>query len=178
MAIVNRICFFVFAVGLGIGQGFQPVSAFNYGAKRYERVKKAFYFTWSMGEAAIGCLIVVCFILSGNLIGIFRNDERVIEIGIVALRYNLLGLLLQPGIVTISMLFQSIGENKYSAFVAMLRSGLCFIPVLVIFRVAFGLFGVQIAQPVADLLTFFITIPIGIKYVQTMIDNEKKISLP
>ena len=165
MSIVNRICFFIFAVGLGIGQGFQPVSAFNYGAKKYGRVRKAFYFTWMAGEVLLGILAIVGIILSGNLVGIFRDDRRVIEIGTVALRYQLLALFVQPFSICISMLFQSVGENKKAAFVSLLRSGACFIPLLVIFSSFFGLFGIQIAQPAADGLTFLFTLPIGVSYM-------------
>ncbi|MCM1287616.1 MAG: MATE family efflux transporter [Clostridium sp.] len=165
MSIVNRICFFIFAVGLGIGQGFQPVAAFNYGAKRFERVRKAFYFTWAAGEVLLGILAIIGIILSGNLVGIFRDDKSVIEIGTVALRYQLLALFVQPFSICTSMLFQSVGENKKAAFVSLLRSGACFIPLLLLFSNLFGLFGIQIAQPAADLLTFLLTLPIGVSYM-------------
>lgn len=165
MSIVNRICFFIFAVGLGIGQGFQPVAAFNYGAKKYGRVRKAFYFTWMAGEVLLGILAIIGIILSGNLVGIFRDDKRVIEIGTVALRYQLLALFVQPFSICTSMLFQSVGENKKAAFVSLLRSGAFFIPLLLLFSNLFGLFGIQIAQPAADLLTFLLTLPIGVLYM-------------
>ncbi|MDE5872928.1 MAG: MATE family efflux transporter, partial [Lachnospiraceae bacterium] len=165
MSIVNRICFFIFAVGLGIGQGFQPVAAFNYGAKKYGRVKKAFYFTWMAGEALLGILAIIGIILSGYLVGVFRDDKSVIEIGTVALRYQLLALFVQPFSICVSMLFQSVGENKKAAFVSLLRSGACFIPLLLLFSNLFGLFGIQIAQPAADVLTFVLTLPIGVSYM-------------
>lgn len=165
MSIVNRICFFIFAVGLGIGQGFQPVAAFNYGAKKYGRVKKAFYFTWMAGEVLLGILAIIGIILSGYLVGVFRDDKSVIEIGTVALRYQLLALFVQPFSICVSMLFQSVGENKKAAFVSLLRSGACFIPLLLLFSNWFGLFGIQIAQPAADVLTFLLTLPIGVSYM-------------
>ncbi len=168
MSIVNRICFFVFAVGLGIGQGFQPVASFNYGAKRYDRVRKAYYFTWAAGEVMLGILAIAGIILSGNLIGIFRDDPRVIEIGTVALRLQLFALFVQPVSICTSMLFQSIGENKKAAIVSMLRSGACFIPLLIILNDKFGLTGVQTAQPVADLITFIITMPMGLAYINKL----------
>ncbi len=168
MTIVNRICFFVFAVGLGIGQGFQPVASFNYGAKRYDRVRKAYYFTWVAGEFMLGILAIAGIILSGNLIGIFRDDPRVIEIGTVALRLQLFALFVQPVSICTSMLFQSIGENKKAAIVSMLRSGAFFIPILIILNDKFGLTGVQTAQPVADLITFIITMPMGMAYINKL----------
>lgn len=165
MSIVNRICFFIFAVGLGIGQGFQPVAAFNYGAKKYGRVKKAFYFTWMAGEVLLGILAIIGIILSGYLVGVFRDDKSVIEIGTIALRYQLLALFVQPFSICVSMLFQSVGENKKAAFVSLLRSGACFIPLLLLFSNWFGLFGIQIAQPAADVFTFLLTLPIGVSYM-------------
>lgn len=174
MSIVNRICFFIFAVGLGIGQGFQPVSAFNYGAGKYERVKKAFYFTWVSSEVILGILAIIGIILSGNLVGIFRDDAAVIEIGTVALRYQMMALFIQPISICTSMLFQSVGENKKASYVSMLRSGVCFIPILIIFSYAFGLFGIQIAQPVADVFTFFLTMPLGLSYIHKLGNMNNK----
>ena len=176
MSIVNRICFFIFAVGLGIGQGFQPVAAFNYGAKKYGRVKKAFYFTWMAGEVLLGILAIIGIILSGYLVGVFRDDKSVIEIGTVALRYQLLALFVQPFSICVSMLFQSVGENKKAAFVSLLRSGACFIPLLLLFSNWFGLFGIQIAQPAADVLTFLLTLPIGVSYMIKLKRLEQEMS--
>lgn len=178
MSIVNRICFFIFAVGLGIGQGFQPVAAFNYGAKKYGRVKKAFYFTWMAGEVLLGILAIIGIILSGYLVGVFRDDKSVIEIGTVALRYQLLALFVQPFSICVSMLFQSVGENKKAAFVSLLRSGACFIPLLLLFSNWFGLFGIQIAQPAADVLTFLLTLPIGVSYMIKLKQLEQAMFTP
>jgi len=111
-SIVNRITFFIFAVGVGVGQGFQPVASFNYGAGLYSRVKKAFYFTTGAGEAFLGLLAIFGLLFSGYLIGLFRNDTTVIAIGTVALRFQLVALYFQPLTICANMLFQSIGENK------------------------------------------------------------------
>ena len=132
MSIVNRITFFVFAVGLGIGQGFQPVASFNYGAKKYTRVKKAFFFTLTVGEIILGLFAIIAFFVSGNLVALFRDDAQVISIGTLALRFQLMALFLQPIIICTNMLFQSVGANKLAAFTALLRSGLYFIPTIII----------------------------------------------
>ena len=168
MSIVNRICFFVFAVGLGIGQGFQPVCGFNYGAKRFDRVKKAFYFTVAAGETFLGVLAVVGMFLSGQLIGCFRNDAEVIAIGTVALRYQLVALFFQPITICATMLFQSVGANKYATFFSILRSGLIFIPILVVLQHFIGLTGVQSAQAIADVATFVITLPAVIRFMKKL----------
>lgn len=172
MSIVNRISFFIFAVGLGIGQGFQPVSAFNYGAKKYERVRKAFYFTWSAGEIFLGVLAVVGIFISGNLVGIFRDDPQVIQIGTVALRFQLAALFFQPLTIFASMLFQSIGENRSATFLSMLRSGLLFVPLIIVLSKIMGLLGIQMAQTLADVIAFVITLPLTIRFLKKLPKEE------
>ncbi len=173
MTIVNRICFFNFAVGLGIGQGFQPVAAFNYGAKKYGRVKHAFMFTLILGEIVLSLLAVTCMLFSSMLVGIFRNDPEVISIGTFALRVQLCSLFFLPLSVCTNMLFQSVGENGPASFLSMTRSGLFFIPLIIILPKVIGLAGVEISQTISDILTFFITIPFAAVFFRKPIFKEK-----
>lgn len=159
MSIVNRLNFFMFAVGLGIGQGFQPVCGFNYGAKRYDRVKEAFKFTFLLSEITLGLMATIGLLLSPVLIGVFRNDPDVIEIGTFALRVSCIALFTQPLSVMANMTFQSTGNRGLAVFSAILRSGLYFIPLLLILESVFGIKGIQIAQPMADVLSFFTVLP-------------------
>lgn len=164
MTIVNRICFLVFAVGLGIGQGFQPVSAFNYGAKKYKRVRSAYLFTLAAGETMLGVLAVVGMIFSGSLVGLFRDDPEVIDIGTVALRAQLIALFFHPLCVCTNMLFQSIGKNASATFLSTLRNGLAFIPVIIVLTKLLGLTGIEISQTVADIITFMISVPFTVSF--------------
>lgn len=164
MTIVNKICFFVFAIGLGIGQGFQPVAAFNYGAKKYKRVKKAFFFTFFVGELFLGALAIIGMIIARPLVSIFRDDPEVIRIGIVALRVQFSALFFQPICVCTNMLFQSIGKNASATFLATLRSGLAFIPTIIILTKLYGLLGVEISQTVGDIITFIISVPFTVYF--------------
>lgn len=164
MAIVNRISFFIFSAGLGIGQGFQPVSAFNYGAKKYDRVKKGFFFTLGAGEILMGIIAVAGMVYSSHLIGFFRNDCEVIEIGNRALMAQLIALFFQPLSICANMMFQSIGKNKTATFLSVLRSGLFFIPVLIILSQVMGLAGVEVSQPVADVMTFAVSVPFTLRF--------------
>ena len=173
MSIVNRITFFIFAVGLGIGQGFQPVASFNYGAKIYSRVKRAFYFTLGAGELLLGVFVVFGLLFSNHLIGIFRDDLMVIAIGTLSLKLQLLSLFFHPLTICSNMLFQSIGENKKATFLSMLRSGILFIPILLILTKFFGLFGVQSAQAIADVLSFFISAPLVLSFFKNLPQDQK-----
>ncbi len=152
MSIVSRISFFVFALALGIGQGFQPVSAFNFGARKYARLRKAFRVTVMMSESVIVAAAAVCFLLSGQLIGVFRNDPRVIEIGIRALRLQMATVIFLPFTMCAEMLYQSTGHRLGASFMSSARSGLFFIPTLLILSRLRGLNGIQEAQPAAYLL--------------------------
>ena len=165
MSIVNRICSFIFSVALGIGQGFQPVSAFNYGAKKYGRVRQGFCFTLGLSEVLLGTIAVVGMIYSSHFVAFFRNDPKVIDIGNFALSVQLAALFFQPLTVCSNMLFQSVGKNGTAMFLAMLRSGLCFIPVIVLLSRVLGLTGVEISQTVADVLAFFISLPFTLRFL-------------
>ncbi len=172
MSIVNRICFLIFAVGLGLGQGFQPVCAFNYGAKKYSRVRKSFWFTVGAGEMFLGILAIVGMFVCSDLVGIFRDDPEVIRIGTFALQAQLISLFFIPLTVCANMMFQSVGSNKRATLLSALRSGLCFIPTIVLLSYLVGLTGVQISQTVADVLTFVITVPFVISFLRNLPVNE------
>ena len=154
MSIVSRITFFVFALALGIGQGFQPVSAFNYGAKKYGRLRQAFRVTVMMAEAILIVMAGAGFLFSGQLIGLFRDDPRVIEIGTRALRLQFATLLFLPFTMAVEMLYQSTGHRLGASLLSSARSGLFFIPALVVLSALRGLDGIQEAQPLAYVLAF------------------------
>lgn len=159
MSIVSRISMFIFSVGLGMGQGFQPVCGFNYGAGKYSRVKKAFCFTLVVSEVMMGTMAVIGLICSPQAIIMFRNDPEVIEIGTRALQYQCIALFFQPLVVLANMTLQSTGQRFGATFLSMLRSGLYFIPILLLLTYYTGLTGIQAAQPVADVLSFVTAIP-------------------
>jgi putative MATE family efflux protein len=174
MSIVNRICFFIFSVALGIGQGFQPVSAFNYGAKKYNRVRQGFFFTLCVGEVLLGSVALAGMFFTDELVGFFRDDPQVIAIGSVALSAQLIALFFQPLSVCANMMFQSIGKNGIATFLAMLRSGLFFVPVIVILSHMLGIRGVEISQTVADILTFFTALPFCVRFLRELKTMETK----
>lgn len=154
MSIVSRISMFVFSFALGIGQGFQPVSGFNYGAGKYRRVRKAFLFTAALSEGLIIVISLFVMLCSNNLIGIFRNDATVIEIGTRALRLHCMSLLFLPACMVTEMLMQSTGQRLSASLLSSLRSGVFFIPLLLILAKIRGLSGIQEAQPLAYVLAF------------------------
>lgn len=154
MSIVSRIVMFVFSVSIGIGQGFQPVSGFNFGAKKYNRLKEAFRFTFFLAEVVMAAAVVIVMIYSEKLILILRDDQSVIEIATRSLRLNCAALLFVPLCMVTEMLFQSTGKQLGAAILSSLRSGLFFIPALIILSRLRGLYGIQEAQPLAYMISF------------------------
>lgn len=164
MSIVSRVCNFIFAIALGISQGFQPVSAFNYGAKKFKRVKRAFVFCCGLSMIILGVLSVLSLIFSGHIIGLFRDDADVISVGTFALRAQCIVLFISPITLAASMMFQGAGENLASSIASFLRSGITFIPMVAVLPRFFGIYGIQLAQPVADVISFVIVMPLIVRF--------------
>lgn len=159
MSVVNRFSAFIMCVGLGIGQGYQPVASFNYQAKEYKRVKKGLLVTMAIGFVFIACLSIPGLVFAENIIYVFQKNEEVVTIGTAALRYACIGTLFMPLSVPVNMLYQSIRAAGVSSFLSLLRSGLMFIPTLLITTHLFGIVGIQISQPLADVLTGLVSVP-------------------
>lgn len=168
MGIVGKVNFFVFALALGLGQGFQPVSSFNYGAGKYSRVKKAFWFTVGLSEVFLGVMMVVVLVFCEPIIEIMRSDPDVIAFGSVALRWQSIALIVQPLGVCSNMMFQSCGKKLLAAITAVLRSGVYFIPLVAVLSRLWGELGIQTAQPIADLLMFITSIPLTYSFMKQL----------
>lgn len=164
MSIVSRIINFLFSVGLGIGQGYQPVASFNHGAGLYSRVRKGFFFTWFFGTAFLGVCAIIAFVFADPVVSVFRDDADVIAIGRVAMRYQCISLLFIPFTVCNNMMFQCTGKSLQASILASFRSGVCFIPMILILSRLYGLGGIEISQALADIVGALICIPFTVKY--------------
>lgn len=158
MSIVSRISFFVMAVAIGIGQGFQPVSSFNYGAGKYDRVKKAFWTTVIMSEILLIVLAIPTTIFANDIVRIFRDDPLVVEYAVRALRLHCIALIVVPITMVTEMGFQSTGQRLLASISSSLRSGAIFIPTLLILAHFRGMDGIQEAQPLSFVGSFVICI--------------------
>lgn len=172
MGYVGRTSNLIFSVGVGIGQGFQPVAAFNYGAKKYSRVKKGAYVTLAVGAAFIGVLSVICYAFAPQVISLFRKDAEVVQIGGEALRIMCLFLICLPVSVVGNMLFQSIGKSMTALILACLQSGLLFIPLCIILANVFGIRGIEVAQPVAYFCSAAISLPVTVRFLGKLPADE------
>ena len=164
MSIVSRVGFFVFAVAIGIGQGFQPVSAFNYGAGKHDRVRKAFFTTVVLSELTMLVFSIFVFFNAGDIVWRFREDMEVVKVGTRALQLYVLAQVTLPPSMSCEMLYQSTGRRLGATILSAMRSGIFFIPALLILSRIRGLAGIQEAQPLAFLLSFPVSIIFIIVY--------------
>lgn len=166
MSVVSRYSMFLMCVGLGIGQGFQPVAAFNYQAKKYKRVKQGLVFTMCFGLVFIGGISLISIAAADPIIAIFQKNPEVIEVGRAALRYAAIGMLFMPFSVPVNMLYQSIQKPTISSILSLIRSGAITIPILLIGVPVLQLTGIQIAQPCADVIAGLISIPFIVNFLK------------
>ena len=158
MSILNRYIMFINSAVIGFGQGFQPVCAFCYGAKRYRRVKEAFTFCAKVATVILTALAAVSLVFAGQIISLFRDDPEVIRIGTVALRLQLLTMPLWGYYIMCNMMTQSIGLSARSTVISAAQRGIFLIPMLIVLPLAFGLFGLQAAQPAADICALVLSV--------------------
>ena len=168
MSIVSRIFLFIISVAIGVGQGLQPVASFNYGARKYRRVRQAAIFTIEAAFCMLVVLVGLCWVNGDVLIRLFRDDPAVTAVALPAFHYQCLAMLLQPIIVVANMTFQSVGASGRATFLACCRQGVFFIPLILILPRTHGLFGVEICQPIADVLTFLVSLPFLIAFLQQL----------
>lgn len=160
MSIVNRISFFVYSVVIGLGQGYQPLCGFCYGAGLYKRVREGFRYCVKLGTVFLSICAVLGFLFSGKIIELFRDDAEVIRIGITAFRWQLIAYPLITYVVATNMMLQTIRKTGAANLVAAARSGLFFIPLIFILPHFLGLTGVEMCQSMSDICAFLLSWPI------------------
>ena len=160
MSIVNRICMFFMSIIVGLGQGFQPFCGFCYGARLYERLKKGYWFTVKIGTAFLFVFVLVGFCFSSWGISVFRDDPNVIEIGVVALRFQLITIVTGSFIMTSNMMMQTCRKPLKANLLSAARRGLYFIPLIIVLPHYFGLLGVEMCQAWSDVFSFLTTVPV------------------
>ena len=166
MSVVSRYAMFLMCVGLGMGQGFQPVASFNYSAKKYDRVKKGLVFLIIFAIIVIGGASAVSIFMAPQIIRLFQEAPEVIEVGTPALRNYAFGMIFMSFSVPVNMLYQSIQKPTVSSVLSMIRSGAVTIPILLIGVPLLGLPVIQTAQPIADVIAGCISIPFIIHFLR------------
>ena len=173
MAIATRTAHISYSVLIGFGHGFQPVCGFNYGAKLYDRVKRAFWFLVKVGTGVMTFNSIMAFIWAPQIIAFFRADDpEVIRLGAIALKAQCMAFPFVGWFTSCSMLCQITRQTLKASFLAAARQCLFFIPGLYFLSHCYGLNGIIYTQPSADILSFIISLPIGISVLRGLKSRE------
>jgi putative MATE family efflux protein len=169
ITIVQRVFMMAGSLVAGIGQGFQPVCGFNYGAKLYSRVKQGFKFSLIVMTIPLIPFGILGFIFAPDIIALFRPDDPLlIEIGAKAFRYQCYTVPLLGWVTINSMMMQTMGKAFEASLLAVARQGLFMLPLLFLLTPLLGFTGILVSQPAADLGTFILSIPLSIRVFREM----------
>lgn len=163
VSIANKIYMLLRSMLIGVGQGFQPVAGYNFGAKKYSRVRKSFNSAVIIDTVYGIVAATILFFLSDRIMGVFRpGDTEVIDIGGKMLRYLCMSLPVLGYSTFVNQLYQSLGFVLPATILASCRQGIFFIPLILLLPRYIGISGIQLTQAIADLVTFVVSIPFHI----------------
>ncbi|WP_288886396.1 MATE family efflux transporter [uncultured Eubacterium sp.] len=172
MSITTRVMMMLGSAVIGFGQGYQPVCSYNYGAKLKDRVREGYFFCVKYGTIFLVFAGAICFIFAPDIIWAFRKDEEVVAVGKVALRFQACVLPCMATTVITNMMLQSMGKGIKASITSSARSGIFFIPLILILPRVFGIRGVEVTQTIADILAMGIAIPFAVSELRKMEKTE------
>ncbi len=178
----TRIMMFLYSAVIGFGQGFQPVCGFNYGAKKHDRVIRAFWFCVRVSFFVLCIFTVGGYIFAEGITNaVAGSSKTAAKIAAFTFRAQLIVFPLMSWVTMCNMMLQTMGLTSRATIVAMLRQGIAFIPTvlllpLIISTLGFdGLLGIQLTQTVADIISFAVSLPIGIGVIGKMKSQQGEI---
>ena len=170
MGVVIRLVSMGSLTIFGFIKGFQPIAGYSYGAKKFNRLHEAIKTSiiWSTILALFSTSIVSQF-ASGNL--------EMMKVGASSLRVNGISLMLFGFYTVYSSLFLALGKGKEGFILGACRQGICFVPVILVLPMIWGLNGILYAQPVADVLSAIITVFMAIHLHRELNEAEKQAAI-
>ncbi len=154
--ILNKLLLFLITPLIGIAQGFMPIAGYNFGAKNFDRVKEAFKLSIISAFVITLAIVIIVIVFPGFILSVFTKDAVLIQTGIMPLRLMYIALPFATYSVVASMYFMGIGKVAPAVVISLSRQTLILIPVLLLLSSIFGLNGVWISFPIADLLSIVI----------------------
>ena len=173
VSLANKVYVFIKAFVLGVGQGFQPIAGYNYGAQKLNRVKKVFAMATIFGSGVAILGAILCAFLPTQIMNLFgATNQDVIVIGSRLLSMYAFALPFLGFSSYVNMMYQARGYVKGATFLASCRQGVFFIPLILTLPMCLNRDGVLMAQPIADILTFLISIPFCIWFIKSVLNNK------
>ncbi|MBO5709692.1 MAG: MATE family efflux transporter [Bacteroidales bacterium] len=151
--ICNRISFMFIMICLGLNQGMQPIAGYNFGARKYSRVKEVFWKTVGLATIATSLCFIICVLLPKTAVSIFTHDPELMEMSAKGLRtMNSMVLIIGAHIVSTN-LFQCLGMVRKSIILSLSRQILFLLPLLYLLPLKWGETGVWLSYPISDVMS-------------------------
>ena len=177
IGVTTKIMMFPFSIILGFGSGFQPVAGFNWGAKRYDRVRESYRFSAIVALVGAAVMALIVAIFANPIITAFAGtDPQMQEIGALSIRLQCLALPIHAWVAVVNMFCVGLGNARGAFILATARQGTCFIPILYPMAYLMGAYGVASAQAAADVLTLVLAVPIIIKMLKKVSEAENALA--
>lgn len=161
IGVTNKIMMFPFSVILGFGSGFQPVTGFNWGAKRFDRVLESYWFSAKCALAISMVMAVILGLFANQVILLFSEaDAEMQAIGALSIRLQCIALPIHAWVAVVNMFCSGLGKAKGALLLATARQGSCFLPIVYPLAWLFEANGVAAVQAVADVLTLCLAAPL------------------
>ncbi len=175
IGVTTKVMMFPFSIILGFGSGFQPVTGFNWGARRFDRVLESFRFSSRTALAVSSVMAVLMGIFANQLILFFAEaDPEMQTIGCLAIRLQCLTLPIHAWVATVNMFCSGLGKAKGALLLATARQGSCFLPIVYPLAWIFQANGVAAVQAVADGLTIFLAWPLIRKVLREVREKARE----
>lgn len=177
MGVVTRLISMGSLSVFGFIKGFQPIAGYSYGAKKFDRLREAIKTSilWSTVFCVIFGLVLALFPTA--IVSQFtKGDAEMIRIGAASLRANGITIMLFGFYTVYSSLFLALGKGKEGFILGACRQGICFIPVILLLPMVWGLNGILYAQPIADVLSVIITVFMAIPLHKRLNEMQKQIA--
>lgn len=172
----SKIMMFFMAIMIGFGQGFQPVCGFNYGAKKYDRVKEGFWFSVRFSAVALVIIAVVGFVFADQITSTFvGTSETAARVAAFSFKVQICVFPLFSFTTVTNMMLQNMGKTVPATLVAMTRQGLAFIPLIFLLPLILDpLLAIEITQAAADFAAFVVAIPFAAVTLRKLGRNSNK----
>ncbi len=175
MGVVTRLISMGSLSVFGFIKGFQPIAGYSYGAKKFDRLREAI--KTSILWSTVFCVIfgVILALFPTAIVSQFtKGDAEMIRIGAASLRANGISIMLFGFYTVYSSLFLALGKGREGFILGACRQGICFIPVILLLPIVWGLNGIMYAQPIADVLSAVITVFMAIPLHKKLNEMQKQ----
>lgn len=176
--IINTITMFILMPIFGINQGAQPIIGYNYGARKFARVKKALKLALIAATTIVAVGFILLQVFPAQVLGAFTSDNKLINIGAHGMRVYLAALPVVGFQIVSANFFQAIGKAFKSLILSMLRQVIVLIPMLLVLPPVLKLNGVWLASPISDVAAFLITTIILLPEIKLLNQKERAMLQP